>query len=194
MTTYEKDYSEQDLDVLCQLSENDLYEQIGKFLVPPTKEQPNLRKIPAKILAIVLLVVIIIAISSLIIEGFIFVPQFTLWLLATVFIALVISAIGASLLLPAYNVSREKARKVNRICKGKEFFYEHIPEIQKLLCEKGEPRFVVQEITSGEIRNIISVIMLSNTSIPTAIVSYIAILTLKLGLNKFCAIDFYDKY
>ena len=194
MTTYEKDYSEQDLDVLCQLSENDLYEQIGKFLVPPTKEQPNLRKIPAKILAIVLLVVIIIAISSLIIGGFIFVPQFTLWALATVFIALVISAIGASLLLPACNVSREKARKVNRICKGKEFFYEHIPEIQKLLCEKGEPRFVVQEITSGEIRNIISVIMLSNTSIPTAIVSYIAILILKLGLNKFCAIDFYDKY
>lgn len=194
MTTYEKDYSEQDLDVLCQLSENDLYEQIGKFLVPPTKEQPNLRKIPAKILAIVLFVVIIIAISSVIIGSFIFVPQFTLWVLATVFIALVISAIGASLLLPACNVSREKARKVSRICKGKEFFYEHIPEIQKLLCEKGEPRFVVQEITSGEIRNIISVIMLSNTSIPTAIVSYIAILILKLGLNKFCAIDFYDKY
>lgn len=194
MTTYEKDYSEQDLDVLCQLSENDLYEQIGNFLVPPTKEQPNLRKIPTKILAIVLLVVIIIAISSLIIGGFIFVHQFTLWVLATVFIALVISAIGASLLLPACNVSREKARKVNRICKGKEFFYEHIPEIQKLLCEKGEPRFVVQEITSGEIRNIISVIVLSNTSIPTTIVSYIAILILKLGLNKFCAIDFYDKY
>ena len=110
MTTYEKDYSEQDLDVLCQLSENDLYEQIGKFLVPPTKEQPNLRKIPAKILAIVLFVVIIIAISSVIIGSFIFVPQFTLWVLATVFIALLISAIGASLLLPACNVSREKAR------------------------------------------------------------------------------------
>lgn len=194
MATYEKDYSDKDLEALYQLNEDDLYEQIGKFFDPPPEEQPNLRKTPNKILPSVLLIAATVTILLLIIVGFIFVPRFMLWGVATVFIAFIISAIGASLLLPALSIDRGRAQKTNWRNKGKDFFYKHIPEIQKLLCEKGEPRFVVQEITSGEIRNIISVIILSNTSIPTAIVSYIAILILKLGLNKFCAIDFYDKY
>lgn len=193
MAIYEKDYSDKDLEALYQLNEDDLYEQIGKFFDPPSEELPNLRKIPNNILTIVLLIAAIVAILLLIIGGFIFISRFMLWGLATIFIAFIISAIGASLLLPALSIDRGRAQKTNWRNKGKDFFYKHIPEIQKLLCEKGEPRFTVQEITSGEIRNIISVIMLSNISIPTAIASYIAILVLKLGLNTLCAINFEDK-
>ena len=98
-------------------------------------------------------------------------------------------AISLAIIFPACNRNREKARKHCRINKGKEIFYRHLPQIQVLLCKNGEPRFIIQEITSGEIRNIASM-LLSAISIPEGIVYYFAMLILKLGLNKFCALSF----
>ena len=67
MATYEKDYSDKDLEALYQLNEDDLYEQIGKFFDSPPEEQPNLRKTPNKILPSVLLIAAIVTILLLII-------------------------------------------------------------------------------------------------------------------------------
>ena len=188
MATYEKDYSDKDLEALYQLNEDDLYEKIGKFFDSPPEEQPNLRKTPNKILPSVLLIAAIVTILLLIIVGFIFVPRFMLWGVATVFIAFIISAIGASLLLPAFSADKERSRKANWRNKGKEIFYKYMPEIQKILCKEGKPRSMFDEDTKDTIRRIAESII--SDSLPITIVYYIAVLILKKGLNKFCAIDF----
>ena len=186
MPTLENNCYNFDFNDLYQLSENDLYEKIGEYYIPYENEY---RQKDNKVWFLAVKIAIFVIIVSLTIYCFICYPSLILWLITAFMLSIMPIAISLAIIFPACNRSREKARKHCRINMGKEIFYRHLPQIQVLLCKNGEPRFIIQEITSGEIRNIASM-LLSAISIPEGIVYYFAMLILKLGLNKFCALSF----
>ncbi len=77
----------------------------------------------------------------------------------------------------------------NNIHWGEKFWRKIEDELRSLLCDAGAPKQMIQEIISGDIRNLAQTILsiiVASYEISIAIAIPITALVLKRGINNFC--------